>query len=71
MGTPKGKINEHEKKWLDLPWQKVRDSVQVKLYQDAGDIGGHIIKNKTAVRATAGATVCFKPRFASRLMHEI
>ena len=33
VGTPKGKINQHEKKWLDLPWQKVRDSVQVKLYQ--------------------------------------
>ena len=38
MGTPKGKINQHEKKWLDLPWQKVRDSVQVKLYQDGGEL---------------------------------
>src|SRR5204862_263171 len=38
VGTPKGKINEHEKKWLDLPWQKVRDSVQVKLYQDSGEL---------------------------------
>jgi transposase len=33
VGTPKGRIHKHEKKWLDLPWQKVRDSVQVKLYQ--------------------------------------
>jgi transposase len=33
VGTPKGRINQHEKKWLDLPWQKVRDSVEVKLYQ--------------------------------------
>jgi transposase len=38
VGTPKGKINQHEKKWLDLPWQKVRDSVQVKLYQDDGEL---------------------------------
>jgi len=38
VGTPKGKINQHEKKWLDLPWQKVRDSVQVKLYQDGGEL---------------------------------
>jgi transposase len=38
VGTPKGKINQHEKKWLDLPWQKVRDAVQVKLYQDAGEL---------------------------------
>jgi hypothetical protein len=26
VGTPKGRIKQHEKKWLDLPWQKVRDS---------------------------------------------
>ena len=38
VGTPKGKINQQEKKWLDLPWQKVRDSVQVKLYQDGGEL---------------------------------
>ena len=38
VGTPKGRINKHEKKWLDLPWQKVRDSVQVKLYQHEGEL---------------------------------
>jgi len=38
VGTAKGRINQHEKKWLDLPWQKVRDSVQVKLYQDGGEL---------------------------------
>jgi transposase len=38
VGTPKGRINQHEKKWLELPWQKVRDSVQVKLYQDGGEL---------------------------------
>ena len=32
VGAPKGRIQQHEKKWLDLPWQQVRDSVQVKLY---------------------------------------
>jgi transposase len=37
-GTPKGKINQHEKKWLDLPWQKVRDSVEVKLYQHEDEL---------------------------------
>jgi hypothetical protein len=30
VGTPKGRINKHEKKWLDLPSQQVRESVQVK-----------------------------------------
>ena len=31
VGTPKSRINKHEKQWLTLPWQQVRDSVQVKL----------------------------------------
>jgi transposase len=38
VGTPKGKINQHEKKWLDLAWQKVRDSVEVKLYEHEGEL---------------------------------
>ena len=38
VGTPKGRINQHEKKWLDLPWQKVRDSVEVKLYENEGEL---------------------------------
>jgi len=38
VGTPKGKINQHEKKWLELPWHKVRDSVEVKLYQHEGEL---------------------------------
>src|SRR5436309_651019 len=38
VGTPKGKINQHEKKWLDLPWQKVRDSVEVKLYEHESEL---------------------------------
>jgi transposase len=38
VGTPKSRINQHEKKWLGLPWQKVRDSVEVKLYQHEGEL---------------------------------
>jgi len=38
VGTPKGRINQHEKKWLELPWQKVRASVEVKLYQHEGEL---------------------------------
>jgi transposase len=38
VGTPKSRINQHEKKWLDLPWQKVRDSVEVKLYEHQGEL---------------------------------
>ena len=38
VGTPKSKIKQHEKLWLDLPWQKVRDSVDVKLYEQGGEL---------------------------------
>jgi transposase len=38
VGTPKGRINQHEKQWLELPWRKVRDSVEVKLYQHEGEL---------------------------------
>ena len=38
VGTPKSRINQHEKKWLDLPWQTVRDSVEVKLYEHEGEL---------------------------------
>jgi len=38
VGTPKGRIHKHEKKWLDLPWQQVRDSVQVKLYEQDSEL---------------------------------
>jgi transposase len=38
VGTPKSKITEHEKKWLDLPWQKVRDAVEVKLFEHEGEL---------------------------------
>lgn len=38
VGTPKGKIQQHAKQWLDLPWQTVRDSVEVKLYAKDGEV---------------------------------
>jgi hypothetical protein len=36
VGTPRGKIQQYEKKWFDLPWQKVRDSVEVELFVQDG-----------------------------------
>src|SRR5246127_432436 len=38
VGTPKDKIQQYEKKWLDLPWQKVRESVDVKLFEQDGEL---------------------------------
>jgi hypothetical protein len=38
VGTPRSKITAMEKHWLDLPWQKVRDSVQVKLWSQGSEL---------------------------------
>ena len=38
VGTPRGKIQQYEKKWLALPWRKVRDSVEVKLFAEDGEL---------------------------------
>ena len=38
VGTPRSKIDQYEKKWLGLPWQKVRDSVEVKLFAEEGEL---------------------------------
>ncbi len=38
VGTPRSKIQQYEKKWLDLPWRKVRESVEVKLFTDEGEL---------------------------------
>jgi transposase len=38
VGTPRSKVREYEKKWLDLPWQKVRESVDVKLFTEGGEL---------------------------------
>ena len=38
VGTPRSKIRQYEKKWLNLSWQKVRESVEVKLFAEAGEL---------------------------------
>jgi transposase len=38
VGTPRSKITAMEKQWLDLPWQKVRDSVEVKLWSEGNEL---------------------------------
>jgi transposase len=38
VGTPRGRVAKYEKQWLDLPWHKVRDSVQVKLFSRDGEL---------------------------------
>jgi len=38
VGTSRAKVKQYEKKWLEWPWQKVRDSVQVKLFAQDGEL---------------------------------
>jgi hypothetical protein len=38
VGTPRSKIRQYEKKWLGLPWRKVRDAVEVKLFAEQGEL---------------------------------
>ncbi len=38
VGTPKARVTKYEKQWLELPWQKVRDSVEVKLFSQDGEL---------------------------------
>ena len=37
VGTSRAKVKQYEKQWLELPWQKVRDSVEVKLFAKEGE----------------------------------
>ena len=49
VGTPKSKIKQTEQKWLDLPWRKVRDSVDVKLFENDGEL--YVLAKSTGRRA--------------------
>jgi hypothetical protein len=38
VGTPKGRLNKLEEKLLSLPWEKVRESLNVKLFKQDGEL---------------------------------
>jgi transposase len=38
VGTPRAKVRQYEKRWLELPWKKVRESVEVKLFAQDGEL---------------------------------
>lgn len=38
VGTPRSKMQQYEKNWLELPWRKVRESVEVKLFAEEGEL---------------------------------
>jgi transposase len=38
VGTSRAKVKQYEKQWLELPWHKVRESVEVKLFAQHGEL---------------------------------
>ena len=38
IGTPKGRLTKLEKRFLDKPWEEVRDEVKVKLLKEEGEL---------------------------------
>jgi hypothetical protein len=38
VGTSRSKIQQYERQWLELQWQKVRESVEAKLFAQDGDL---------------------------------
>ena len=38
VGAPRAQLKQMEAKWLELPWRNVRDSVQVKLMAEDGEL---------------------------------
>lgn len=38
VGTPKSRVGQHEKHWLNQEWKQVRDSLKVKLYEHEGEV---------------------------------
>ena len=38
VGTSRAKVKQYEKRWLELPWRKVHESVEVKLFSQDGEL---------------------------------
>jgi hypothetical protein len=38
VGTPKGRLSQYERQFLGKPWQQVRESVDVKLLEEDGEL---------------------------------
>jgi len=66
VGTPRGRVNKYEKQWLDLPWQKVRDSVEVKLFSQDGEL--YVLAKSEGRQAKE---IAIRRKRLARLMHKL
>jgi hypothetical protein len=61
--TPRGRLSRLEKEFVALPWEKVRESVQVKLLEQDGELyvlanSGARVHKEGAVKKVPGPTRC-------------
>jgi transposase len=66
VGTPRSKVRQYEKKWLDLPWQKVRESVEVKLFAEASEL--YVLAKSEGRRAKERA---MRRKKLARVLHKL
>jgi transposase len=66
VGTPRSKVRQYEKRWLDLPWQKVRESVEVKLFAEADEL--YVVAKSEGRRLKETA---MRRRKLARLLHKL
>lgn len=66
VGTPRSKVRRYERKWLDLPWQKVRESVEVKVFAEAGEL--YVLAKSEGRRAKERA---MRRKKLARLLHRL
>jgi len=66
VGTPRSKVRQYEKKWLELPWQKVRESVEVKLFAEADEL--YVVAKSEGRRLKETA---MRRRKLARLLHKL
>jgi transposase len=66
VGTPRGRVAKYEKQWLDLPWRKVRDSVEVKLFSQDGEL--YVLAKSEGRQAKE---IAIRRKKLARLVHKL
>ncbi len=66
VGTPRARVKQYEKQWLDLPWRKVHKAVEVKLFAQDGEV--YVLAKSEGRRAKE--TAMRRQRLA-RLLHKL
>jgi Transposase DDE domain len=69
LGTPKGRLSKFENKLLSLPWEKVRDSLNVKLLEQDGEL--YVLASSSDRRAKERGIRRRKLKRYWRRLHEL